>query len=115
MPSAWPFRPPSTWQQVPVKPVIRSEVEDGYPKTRRRYTKVWYQYQTNFRLHWNDYDAFWTFWRVDCQGGASPFNIQHPITNETVLVRFAAEPEVSSSVDIKPWFDVSMRLDLQFA
>jgi len=72
MPSAWPFRPPSTWQQVPVKPVIRSEVEDGYPKTRRRYTKVWYQYQTNFRLHWNDYDAFWTFWRVDCQGGASP-------------------------------------------
>ena len=111
----WPFRPPASWQQTPVKPMIRSEIEDGYPKQRRRFTKFWYQYQADFRLPWADHDSFWAFYEQTCQGGAIPFKIRHPISDAELLVRFSGEPQSSGSPDIKPFFDVSLKLELQFS
>lgn len=111
----WPFRCPASWQETPVKPVIRSEIEDGYPKQRRRFTKFWYQYEADFRLPWTDHEAFWQFYENNCQGGTIPFKIEHPISGKELLVRFAGEPRVSGSVDVKPYFDVSLKLELQFS
>lgn len=108
----WPFRPPASWQQTPVRPVIRSEIEDGQPKVRRRFTKIRYNYQASFRLHWSDHDRFWQFYEIDCAAGAVPFKIKHPITDEELTVRFATEPQIDGSTNIKPWFDISARLEL---
>jgi hypothetical protein len=111
----WPFRCPASWRENPVKPLIRSEIEDGYPKQRRRFTKIWYQYQADFRLSWDDHGAFWQFYELDCQGGAIPFKIKHPISDKELLVRFMEPPQVNGSVEIKPFFDVSLKLELQFS
>jgi hypothetical protein len=95
--------------------MIRSEIENGYPKQRRRFTKLWYQYQASFRLPWADHASFWQFYETTCQGGAIPFKIRHPMTDQELLVRFFGEPQVSGSVDVKPFFDLTLKLELQFS
>lgn len=112
--SAWPFECPNSWQEVPQKPVIRSEVEDGPTKVRRRFTKVMFKYEVSFRLPWSDYEAFWEFWRMDCGGGSIPMTIEHPVTKKTIIVRFADEPKTQSNTNLSKWFDLSCTLELQF-
>lgn len=113
--SAWPFAAPNSWNETPARPIIRSTVEDGQPKVRRRFTKIWFNYETSFRLLWSEHQAFWDFYNLDCQGGASPFTINHPITGASLIVRFAAEPSVSSGVATMPTFDISCKLERMFS
>lgn len=112
--SEWPFACPTTWQETPNRVTIRSEIEDGTPKTRRRFTKTWKNYQAAFRLPWADYDNFWSFYGVDAGAGSQPFYIKHPISGARILVRISSEPTSSGDVQNKPYFDVSLALEQQF-
>lgn len=112
--SDWPFACPTTWQETVNRGVIRSEIEDGFPKVRRRFTKSWKNYQAAFRLPWGSYAAFWSFYNIEAGEGSIPFYISHPITGTRILVRMSGQPTASGDVNNKPHFDVSVTLEEQF-
>lgn len=113
--AAWRFTCPMSWQEVPKPSLIRSEVDDGYPKVRRRWTKTWREYQATWRIDWSLFDDFRTFYETDCGAGSQPFTMEHPVTGATITVRWKEPPTVGASVENKPVFDVSGTLEMMFA
>lgn len=111
----WPFGCPQSWQEQPKVAVIRSEIDDGYPKVRRRFTKTWHEYQSQWRLEWSQFSAFKTFFDVDSGAGSVPFRMKHPITGADILVRWKEPPQVRSDVSTKPTFDISATLEEVFS
>jgi hypothetical protein len=112
---AWPFVCPISLQEVPNPALVRSQVEDGYPKVRRRFTKTWRTYQVSWRLEWDLYEAFWQFVSVDCGEGSIPFYMMHPITRETLLVRWSSPPQTQSDTSLKPVFVITGTLEEVFS
>lgn len=113
--STWPFACPVSWGETPKAAVLRSEVDEGYPKVRRRFTKTWHEYQVKWRLNWTEFSAFKTFYEVDSSVGSVPFRMKHPITNADILVRWKEPPQIASDASIKPTFDVSAVLEEVFS
>jgi len=113
--ATWPFACVVSLQETPNPALIRSAIEDGYPKVRKRFTKTWRNFQVNWTLMWEDYSAFWTFHHTECQGGATPFYITHPITKEVLLVRWKEPPQAQANTSTKPTFSISGTLEEMFS
>lgn len=113
--ATWPFSCPVSWVETPVPSLLRSEVDDGYPKVRRRFTKAWVEIQASFYINWEDAQAWRDFFRLDCQDGSLPFYIEDPYTEEQRLVRWKEPPSSSGSADTKPVFQVSGTLEEVFS
>jgi hypothetical protein len=113
--SPWPFGCPVSWQEVAVPALLRSEVQDGYPKVRRQFTKDWSKHEGRWRLPLSDVAALRTFVSVDCQGGAYPFRMADPLTGEDRLFRWVEPPAIAADVDSKPYVSVSGQLETVFS
>lgn len=111
----WPFACPRSWIRTPKPSLVRSSVEDGYPKVRRRFTKAWDEYQAEWTLMWEQEAAVAVFFAQDCQDGASPFYINDPYTGVQIIVRWKEPPTVRGSVDSKPTISVSGTLERVFS
>lgn len=111
----WPFDCPRSWTRMPKPSLVRSAVDDGYPKVRRRFTKSWDEYEATWVLNWADEPAIIAFFTTDCQDGSSPFYINDPYTGQQILVRWKEPPNVSGSVDTKPTVQVSATLERVFS
>jgi len=111
----WPFSCPRSWSRSPKPSLIRSNVEDGYPKVRRRFTKAWDEYQVQWLLDWVDETAIYDFFTTDCQDGSSPFYIEEPYNHQQILVRWKEPPTISGSADTKPVIQVSGTLERVFS
>jgi hypothetical protein len=111
----WPFSCPRAWVRNPKPSLIRSNVEDGYPKVRRRFTKAWDEYQAQWMMDWLDEPNVMAFFTQDCQDGASPFYIDDPYTHQQILVRWKEPPTISGSADTKPVIQVSGTLERVFS
>jgi hypothetical protein len=113
--STWPFECPNSWQEKANPALVRSELDDGYPKVRRRFTKTWREYQVQWRLDVSKFQAFSNFVEVDCGAGSIPFYITHPITGSVITVRWKEPPQTSAGVDTLPTFDISGTLEMMFS
>lgn len=114
--STWPFSCPRAWSRTPQPSLVRSAVEDGYPKVRRRFTKSWDTYQAEWLLEWTQEQAFMTFFEQDCQDGSAPFYMPNPYNEtEMLLVRWKEPPAVAGSVDTKPSLRVTGNLERMFS
>ena len=71
---------------------LKSDVDVGPSKIRRRFTKSVDTMSASIWLTADEYTTFETFYNTEVAGGATAFNFNHPITNATLLVRFANEP-----------------------
>lgn len=111
----WPFACPRSWAEQSKPNLIRSNIEEGYPKVRRRFTKAWAEIQVTFVLSWTEKAALDQFLSKDCQDGAQPFTIVDPFTNQTRLVRWKDLPDISASADTKPTMNVSGTLEVVFS
>ena len=70
-------------------PVIRSTVDAGPEKTRLRYSAVPEYIRGRLWLkNLDDYNTFISFWKNDLKYGVLPFEWKHPVTGETVNMRF---------------------------
>jgi hypothetical protein len=110
--SAWPFDCPRSWSEKKHPSLLRSEVDDGFPKVRRRFTKTWSEVSVNFRIGWTQRDAFDHFVEVDCGAGAIPFTIKDPYTGAIRTARWKEPPTVAGSPDTKPTIDISATLEM---
>jgi hypothetical protein len=113
--AVWPFACPASLQQASNPALVRSTVDDGYPKVRRRFTKTWRTFQVTWRLDWSEFDNFWNFHEVDCGAGSVPFYITHPMTQEQILVRWKDPPQTQADTSTKPIFAISGVLEEVFS
>lgn len=113
--SAWPFGCPAEWQEAKVPALIRTDMQDGYPKVRRQFTKDWTQYEGRWLLPLASVAAFRSFLNLDCEGGARPFRMADPLTGEERLFRWVDPPRVTSNVDQKPYANFSGKLEEVFS
>jgi hypothetical protein len=113
--STWPFSCPRAWTRTPKPSLVRSTIEDGYPKVRRRFTKAWDEYQAEWTLNWLDEQALMDFFTIDCQDGAYPFYIENPYTEQQILVRWKEPPVINGTVDTKPVIRVQGTLERVFS
>lgn len=113
--STWPFSCPRSWVRMPKPSLVRSSVEDGYPKVRRRFTKSWDEYQAEWLLDWGDEQALIDFFTTDCQDGAYPFYLENPYDEQPILVRWKEPPSVTGSADTKPVLRVTGTLERVFS
>lgn len=103
-PSALPDCP-QTWSQVDLPNVIRSDVDIGVAKVRRRYTRTRSQFAVSLTLPKAQFDAFETFYRTTLKDGLLTFNYKHPYTGVVMECRFLEPPGIDMSAKA---FSVSM-------
>lgn len=111
----WPFGCPASWTEKPAPSVLRTEMEDGYPKVRRLVTKDWSVHEASWPLLWSQVAAFRSFLSIECAGGALPFRMTDPITGEAKLFRFVEPPTLATDASRKPVASVTGRLELVFS
>lgn len=77
--------------------VIRTDMDVGPAKTRRRYTKGVNPMSVSIYLNGaSEYTIFTTFFNTTLAGGSLPFTHDHPITGTPTDFRFKAGPRISS-------------------
>lgn len=76
--------------------VLRSDMDVGPQKTRRRFTKGVDQYSASIYITIEQYDILMTFYNTTLNGGSLAFTFNHPITQVPTDFRFKAPPKVSS-------------------
>lgn len=90
--------------------VLRSDMDVGPSKLRRRITKSVDSLTVSINLYQTDYSTFINFFDVDCNGGVSTFNYTHPITGATQEFRFKGPPTITSLGG--GYFKVSMEWEI---
>ncbi len=74
--------------------LIRSEVDVGPKKVRRRFTRPIDEVSVSINLTTDEFSDFKTFFDTTINGGATIFELNHPITGVLTNFRFMAPPEV---------------------
>lgn len=76
--------------------VLRSDMDIGPAKIRRRYTKGVETLTVSINLDTDQYDLFNDFFYTTLNGGAKTFNYTHPITQDSQEFRFVGSPDIRS-------------------
>lgn len=71
---------------------IRSDMDIGPKKVRRRFTKGVDIFTASIYLTVTQFTLFETFYDTTLSGGSLPFTFNHPITGVATDFRFASEP-----------------------
>jgi hypothetical protein len=112
----WPFGCPRSWTERNNPALIRTEMEQGYPKVRRMFTKDWKTFEGSWPLRTTQTAAFRNFVSISCQGGALPFRMEDPLVPGTTrLYRFIEPPSQSTDVSEMPMSTVTARLEEVFS
>lgn len=74
---------------------IRSNVEVGANKVRRRFTKGIDQFSVNVNLARSEYSTFENFYEVTLNGGTNTFDFLNPLTDTIEEFRFVGEPSIT--------------------
>lgn len=75
---------------------IRSNMEVGLDKIRKRYTKQIDPLSGTMKIDRTQYTALQTFYLVTLNAGILPFEFTDPITNTTTEYRFTSPPSFRS-------------------
>lgn len=99
--ATWPATLPqellsSGFQQKAQSQVIRSDMDAGPPKVRRRFTAKVITIQGSIEINAAQYETLETFFDTTLNGGATSFDWTHPITGDTVSYRFKEPPTYSA-------------------
>jgi hypothetical protein len=96
-----------TEQKQPV--AIRSEVEAGQPKVRRRFTRGVKFVSAAIKADRDQLNDFYSFFDVDLKGGVLRFEFQSPTSGTVREFRFLDPPVVTPLTD--KYFQVAMNLE----
>jgi len=75
---------------------IRSSVEAGVDKIRRRYTTPIVEIKFNRWFTFEQYETIENFYNITTAGGVFPFTFPDPATNEVYVYRFLTSPSYSA-------------------
>lgn len=96
--TAWPTSLPQTFEKTSAKimkidPAVRTEMEYGPFKTRRRTTLSQNVFSGTMILSFSQYETLETFYDTTLDGGTGSFEFLHPFTGDTKTVLFASAIE----------------------
>ena len=83
-----------TWREASMPTVIRSEMDSGAVKVRRRFTGRRRMAEVTMTLKAEHYDAFIRWFELDCLGGVNATRIKDPRGTEQVW-RITEPPEIA--------------------
>jgi len=96
-PSSLPQRPsPQGFSETPGRPIVRTEMDAGPPKMRRRHTAGVRRYSMSFDVTKIQVATFDTFYVTTTAYGSLAFDMINPRTDATEEFRFADEPEYAN-------------------
>jgi hypothetical protein len=75
---------------------IRTDMDVGPAKVRRRFTKSIDSYTASIYLTSAQYATFYNFFDTTLNGGVLSFDFAHPITGVTTEFRFKGTPKIIS-------------------
>ncbi len=94
--SVWPVSLPlplsNTLQETPPQSLIRTQMDAGVPKVRRRSTATVRQLSFQVMLSASQVSTLDTFFLTTTLGGSEEFDYTHPRTGAAVTARFTAPP-----------------------
>jgi hypothetical protein len=104
MPASWPIALPQIpliegYREQPGSQVIRTDMDAGPAKVRRRFTSEVRRFELSLQLTADQMAIFDTFFTELCGGGATPFDWVHPRTGEAGSFRFVSEPTWQANWD----------------
>lgn len=91
---------------------IRSSFDVGPAKVRRRFTRSIDMISCTIDLYKDDYDFFKTFYNTTLNGGVTPFEFNHPITQDLITVRFISDNPPSFRSMGGGYFKISMKWEI---
>jgi len=96
-PSSLPQRPTvGGYQERFADTVLRTAMETGAAKTRRRFTAAPRQIEVTFRVNAAQAATFKSFFEETTAGGALPFDWVHPREGTPATFRFLEAPRVAA-------------------
>ena len=102
--ASWPATLPGEFlargfSWTPKSNAVRSEVDQGPAYQRPRYSTSWIMFTAMMVIDGTQLDTFTSWYLNDLAGGALPFTHDHPLTGETVVMRFdvSEEPKVQAA------------------
>jgi len=87
----------SGFQQKAVPNTIRSKMEAGLDKIRRRYTTPILNLSVSMFLDFTQYETLETFYNTTLQGGVLSFTFPDPATDDDHEYRFLTPPSYSAA------------------
>lgn len=93
----WPLtvtQCPRTWNEQYAENRLRTSVDVGPPKMRRRYTNDLLQVQIGWNFKTELYQELTDFYRVTLRSGTDHFNFPHPVTGNQHKFQFIAPPQI---------------------
>lgn len=88
--------------------VLRSDMDIGPAKVRRRTTRPIDVYTCSINLYQTDYSTFMTFFNTYINGGVTPFEFVDPFSGNLTEFRFVGTPTVSP-LGSAGWFRITMK------
>lgn len=79
------------WEKV----VLRTEMDAGPAKTRKRFTAGVKNYKWSFAMTEAQVETLYTFYTGSANYGATAFDFPHPRTNSTISIRMVEPPSLS--------------------
>jgi len=112
---AWPTSLPDYpliqgYQESRQSGVVRTQMDTGPPKARRRFDATITEFQIKLRLTTSQISTLESFFEVDLDYGALRFDWTHPRTDNAVQFRFTGTYQVS--VMANDLFEVTATLEL---
>lgn len=111
-PSILPEPNPGGYQETPQSQVLRSDMDAGPPKARRRFTAGTRTVPVQYTLDEEQASAFEAFFYGEISAGAMPFDWTHPRTEEQVVAR-VVPPYQIAPVNGGLWWLLSLTIEIQ--
>lgn len=86
---------PQDWQESDNPDILRSGVDVGLPKVRRRSTLLNQSVSVQWTFKAELYDAFQLFYQTTTLQGTVPFLYRHPVTGDMNAYLFSEPPQKS--------------------
>ena len=90
--------------------ILRTQMDAGPAKTRLRFTSGVAPLKWPTLLTTEQRATLINFYRVTCAYGALSYNVTHPITGDTISVRFVKPPKIVPASD--KFFRTTLELEI---
>jgi hypothetical protein len=115
--ATWPASLPQSlqvtgFQESYQNQVLRSEMEAGPPKQRRRFSATTDKVAGQIIVTKAQLSTFNSFWDGDIAGGALAFDWQHPITGNPASMRFVEPFNVRLAQGSNDEYVVELKLEI---
>ena len=89
---------------------IKTNMDIGVAKRRRRYTDAIDDINGSIHLDMGEYSTFMNFYNIEIASGTLPFEVIHPITQVAVQAMFMGPPNITAIGGRK--FSVAMQWEI---